>query len=199
MSKDTLSLPIDIFENDIAFNEIYPLKVRILANRHWTPIHITKIAVDFLGSNGGKVLDIGSGVGKFCLAGAYFSPNIEFTGVEQRQYLVEHALRAQRTLGLQNVSFIHGNFTQLNLRDYDHFYFFNSFYENIDDLDRIDQKIEYSEALFEYYVRYLYMALQQMPKGTKVATFHAFHGEIPIGYDLVGSHHNGDLNFWIKN
>ena len=37
-----------------------------------------------------------------------------------------------------------------------------------------------------------------MPKGTKVATYHSFHGEIPVGYEMVESYQNDDLNFWIK-
>jgi len=32
-------------------------------------------------------LDIGSGVGKFCLAGAYYKPSASFFGVEQRKDL----------------------------------------------------------------------------------------------------------------
>jgi SAM-dependent methyltransferase len=184
--------------SDADFNELYPFSMRMLARRHWTPIHIAKLAVSFLGNEKIKVLDVGSGVGKFCLTGAHYAPNIEFIGVEQRQYLIKHALKAQRTLGIGNVSFINANFTQLDLREFDHFYFFNSFYENIDDLDRIDDRIEYSEALYEYYVRYLYKGLQQMPAGTKVVTYHSLEEEIPRDYYLVESHSNEDLKFWIK-
>ena len=186
------------FKSDPNFNEIYPLKIRMLSSRHWTPIHIAKLAVGFLGGEGGKILDIGSGVGKFCLAGAYFAPEVQFYGIEQREHLIRRAIKAQRTLGLPNVSFIHGNFTQLNLQEFNHFYFFNSFYENIDHLDRIDEDIDYSEALYEYYVGYLYNGLQQMPKGTKIVTYHSFHQEIPRGYEIVESHQNADLSFWIK-
>lgn len=125
-------------------------------------------------------------------------PMLNFFGIEQRAYLIQRALKAQKTLDLQNVSFIHGNFTQLNLKEFDHFYFFNAFYENIDDLDRIDEDIDYSESLYEYYVRYLHKGLQQMPEGTKLVTYHSFRREIPIGYEIVESHQNGDLIFWIK-
>jgi len=184
--------------SDIAFNALYPLNVRMLSNRHWTPIHIAQLAVDFLAKDGGKILDIGSGVGKFCLAGAHFAPTAQFFGVEQRDYLIKHAESAQKTLDLSNVSFIHKNFTQLNLREFDHFYFFNSFYENVDSLDRIDEGIDYSRALFDYYVAYLRNGLEQMPQGTKLATFHSFHGEVPAGYEMVASHQSGDLIFWIK-
>lgn len=192
-------VPADsFFKSDLNFNEVYPLKMRMLASRHWTPIHIAKLAIEFLAGEGNKILDIGSGVGKFCLAGAYYAPGVQFYGIEQRAGLIRHAIRAQRTLDIQNVSFIHGNFTQLDLREFDHFYFYNSFFENVDNSDRIDDEIECSEALFEYYVAYLFRALQQMPTGTKIVTYHTFHGEIPLGYEIVESHQNGQLNFWKK-
>ena len=198
MRERTSVLTENFFESDTSFNALYPLNMRMLADRHWTNINVVKLAVDFLGSAGGKILDIGSGVGKFCLAGARYAPNAQFIGIEQREYLVRYAQYAQKKLDVQNVSFIRGNFTQLDLQEFDHFYFFNSFYENLDDLDRIDEDIDYSEALYEYYVRYLYNGLQQMPKGTKLVTYHSLHREVPRGYEIVESHQNNDLVFWIK-
>ncbi len=187
------------FNDDAAFNALYPAAMRKLAVRHWTPVHIAKMAVGFLAAGGGgRILDIGSGIGKFCLAGAHYAPHASFTGIEQRQHLVAHALKAQQELGLENVSFIHGNFTELNLKAYDHFYFFNSFFENIDSSSRIDDKVDCSEVMFEYYLRSLYAGLEQMPTGTRVATYHAFRGEIPLSYEMVALHHGGDLAFWVK-
>ncbi len=198
MSEYAQASVSNFFKSDINFNDVYPLNIRRLSIRHWTPIHIAKLAAGFLADEGSKILDVGSGVGKFCLAGAYYAPDVQFFGVEQRESLVRRAVWAQRTLAIENVSFIHGNFTQLNLKEFNHFYFYNSFYENIDDIDRIDDEIDYSEALYEYYVRYLYNGFQQMPKGTKIVTYHSFQQEIPKGYEMVESHQNGDLIFWVK-
>jgi hypothetical protein len=131
------------------------------------------------------------------LAGACCALDAHFVGVEQRKYLIDHALKAKRSLGIHNVTFINANFTQLNLREFDHFYFFNSFEENIEYSDKIDDSIGYSSSLYQYYTRYLYVGLHRMPKGTKIATYHYF-GEMPKDYDLVESYANGDLNCWIK-
>ena len=185
-------------KSDTHFNELYPPEMQMLARRHWTPLHIAELATTFLASDGGRILDIGSGVGKYCLAAAYQAPDAHFFGIEQRKYLIGHALRAQKKLGVRNVSFINGNFTQLNLNEFDHFYFFNSFYENIDDLDRIDDSIAYSESLYEYYILYLYKGLEQMPRGTKIVTYHSFEEEIPPGYRLMDTMSDGDLKFWLK-
>lgn len=198
MNEHTGTKKNKYMESDASFDDLYPRYIRNMATVHWTPLHITKLSVDFLANNGGKILDIGSGVGKFCLAGAYYAPDTEFYGIEQRKYLIDHALEAQQKLGIDNnVSFINANFTQLDLREFDHFYFYNSFQENIEGYDKIDESIEYSNALYEYYVVYLFNRLQQMPKGTRIVTYHFFY-EMPKEFDLVESRANGDLNFWIK-
>lgn len=188
------------YHDDEAFNTLYPTSIRMLAKRHWTPLHITRKAIDFFGSSQeNRILDIGSGVGKFCLAAAAFAPNSHFFGIEQRNPLVEHALGARKLLGLKNVSFLEGNFTKIDMKRYDHFYFFNSFHENIDDSDRIDEEISYSPSLYEYYIRHLHNGLRSMPSGTKIVTYHTLWEEIPKEYRLMATHENGALNFWMKH
>jgi SAM-dependent methyltransferase len=199
MNGESLISVNHYIESDGQFNELYPHSIQLMAKRHWTPLHIAKLATDFLAENqGAKILDIGSGAGKFCLAGALYNPGVKFYGVEQRKYLIDHAAHAQKRLGVKNVSFIEGNFTQLDLKQFDHFYFFNSFFENLDDFDRIDEMIHYSEGLYEYYVRYLHTGLKGMPAGTKIVTYHSLMEEIPREYSLLETLENGELSFWIK-
>jgi SAM-dependent methyltransferase len=187
-------------KTDAGFNSIYPPSMQALARQHWTPLHVVKLATEFLtsGPPSAKILDIGSGAGKFCLAGACFAPEHYFYGIEQREYVFAEAVKAQKKIGVSNVSFRHGNFTQMDLRRFDHFYFFNSFYENIHDEGRMDENIDYSESLYSYYVRYLHSGLQSMPAGTKIVTYHSLYEEIPLSYDLVDTLEGGNLNFWIK-
>lgn len=104
------------FENDDTFHQLYTKKIQLLAKKHWTPIEVARIAAEFLVSEKNeKILDIGSGAGKFCLVAGHYKPNAFFYGVEQRKSLIEVAENAQIKLGLDNVFFIEGNFTQLNL------------------------------------------------------------------------------------
>ena len=187
------------FSSDNRFNTLYPEPIRLLASRHWTPLNVARKASFFLAAEKGvRILDIGSGVGKFCLSAAYYSPNAHFFGIEQRKDLVGYAQAAANTLDLRNVSFIHGNFTQLNLRNYDHFYFYNSFYENLAGTDKIDERIVYSGELYNYYNRYLYKQLEQMPAGTRLATFYSLEDEVPADYHVVGSEMDNLLKFWVK-
>ena len=187
------------FNGDEGFNELYPASIRLLARRHWTPLHVARKAARFLAAeNNARILDIGSGVGKFCLSAAFYKPAAFYYGVEQRRGLINYAEIARDAIFLQNVSFIHGNFTQLNFKNFDHFYFYNSFYENLTGTDKIDENIEFSAGLYNYYNRYLFKELEKMKAGTRLATFHSLEDEIPPGYLVVGSEMNNLLKFWIK-
>ncbi|HLA59778.1 MAG TPA: methyltransferase domain-containing protein, partial [Puia sp.] len=149
------------FASDDEFNQLYNIDLQYLANRHWTPTTVAKRASAFLAAEpGNKILDIGSGVGKFCLTGAYYHPDAFFFGIEQRKKLVESADYVKCLLELKNASFIHGNFTKLSLNKFDHFYFYNSFYENLDGTAKIDDSIAYSGELYNYYNAYLFKQLE---------------------------------------
>ena len=187
------------FCTDDQFNLLYPFSVRTAARRHWTPLGVARKVSNFLSiESNARILDIGSGVGKFCLAAAYYKPYAFYCGVEQRKSLVYHAETARQILHLENVSFIHGNFTQLDFKNYDHFYFYNAFYENLAGTDKIDDSIAYSGELYNYYNRYLFKQLEQKPAGTRLATFHSLEDEIPQSYHQVGFEFDNLLKFWIK-
>jgi SAM-dependent methyltransferase len=189
----------EFLSDDAAFNDLYPSSIQMQAQRHWTPLKVARLATGFLTDGPpSRILDIGSGAGKFCLSAACFAPAHYFYGVEQRARIYEQAKIVQEKIGVPNVTFLNANFTQLNLRNYDHFYFFNSFYENLNEEGQIDDDIEYSEALYRYYVRYLYSGLQSMPLGTRIVTYHSLYEEIPLSYRLVDTLEEGNLNFWIK-
>lgn len=196
----TYTHPVDHwFRTDSSLNKLYPEPIQLLAARHWTPLHITQLVIPFLATHPGvKVLDIGSGVGKFCMAGAYYKPYASFYGVEQRKDLIAHAEKASHVLGLPNVHFIHSNITELDFSQYHHFYFFNSFYENLMDKEKIDDNITCSTYLFNYYHRQLYRKLNEMPTGTRIATFHCLDNKIPPDYHLVDNKIDMLLKFWIK-
>jgi len=187
------------FHSDEDFNQLYPPSIQAMSRRHWTPLAVARSAAKFLAAEKNvKILDIGSGVGKFCLSAAFYKPSAFYYGIEQRSVLISHAETAREELSLNNVSFIHGNFTQLNFKNFDHFYFYNSFYENLTGTDKIDESIEFSAELYNYYNRYLYKELEKMKAGTRLATFHSLEDEIPPGYLVVGSEMNNLLKFWIK-
>src|SRR6195952_1769110 len=84
------------FESDEQFNQLYPKSIQLLSRRHWTPLGVARQAAMFLGlGKQVRILDIGSGVGKFALAAGFYTPKATYTGVEQRKYLVEQAEMAK--------------------------------------------------------------------------------------------------------
>jgi hypothetical protein len=200
--KLTNKIPLhlkDWFTTDVQLHQLFPEPIRAQARMHWTPLYIIQKAASYLAFNNKvKILDIGSGVGKFCLAGAFYKPTVSFFGVEQRKNLITHAEFARKILRLQNVHFLHRNFTQINLCDYDHFYFYNAFFENLDGTDKIDNEIVYSNELYNYYSIYLYNQLEKMPVGTRIATYCSWGDEIPPCYQVAETHFDNLLKFWIK-
>ncbi len=187
------------FASDTSFDKLYPQSIRLLAHRHWTPLQVARKAAAYLATDkSARILDIGSGVGKFCLAAAHFQPDAQFYGIEQRESLVEYAKQAQQQLQLKNVSFTAGNFTGLKFKAYDHFYFYNSFYENLVGTQKIDDKVDHSRELYELYNFTLYRQLEKMPLGTKLVTFQVVGDDWPKGYHVVGSDMENLLNFLIK-
>lgn len=192
------SLQLDIEIDDHTFNTIYPIRIKKLSERHWTPVKIAKIAADYLASKPNmKVLDIGAGVGKFCLVGAASTKGI-FYGVEQRASLIKIAEKIAKKHHIENVKFIHSNITQINFSDYDAFYFYNAFFENVDTTNPIDKEIDPKIELFYSYSNYVRDQLGKMPKGTRLVTYWSTWEEIPESFDIEYSTCNGILNFWKK-
>jgi SAM-dependent methyltransferase len=187
------------FASDEQFNQVYPLSIQTLAARHWTPLAVARKAAKFLAAETGvRILDIGSGVGKFCLSAAYYKPKAYYYGIEQRKSLTSFAETAREIFRFENVFFTHGNFTQLDFKNFDHFYFYNAFYENLTGSDKIDNSIDYSGELYNYYNRYLFKQLEQKPAGTRVATFYSLEDDLPKAYHEVGSEFDNPLKLWIK-
>ena len=87
------------FSSDEQFDDLYPVSVKSLTSEHWSPLKVARKVADFLAvDNSVRILDIGSGVGKFCLAAAYFKPKAFFYGVEQRKGLVSYAETARKDI-----------------------------------------------------------------------------------------------------
>jgi len=196
MVFELLKLNIDISDND--FNVIYPPKISSLATKHWSSVSVSKLASNFLVDRPGtKVLDIGSGAGKFCMIGATNTKG-HFTGVEQREELVKLSTQLSESYRINNVKFIHANIMSISFADYDAFYFYNSFYENIDVLNRIDDSVRLGVQLYHRYSIHLVEQLASLRVGTRLVTFCSSLSVIPESFQLQDSTHDDFLKFWEK-
>lgn len=195
----THSATDNTFLSDEAFDSLYSLRARQLSAIHWTPIKIAKRAAEHLtGGTGKNILDIGSGVGKFCIVGAHEHPTHIFHGVEQRKTLIDEALIAQKATNTCNANFIHANFNELDTDQFDNFYFYNSFSENLFHYKPIDNLVPSSTEIYEDYVQLFNNLLTEKSPGTRLATFYCPDGYIPPSYKRVGYNSGDTLCLWIK-
>jgi 16S rRNA A1518/A1519 N6-dimethyltransferase RsmA/KsgA/DIM1 with predicted DNA glycosylase/AP lyase activity len=187
------------FENDLNFLSLFSEKIKLANKNHFTPIEVIKKANTFLSQETNtKILDIGSGIGKFCLTAAYLNPSNEYYGIEQREDLHSEAELGKQKLNIVNAHFMHGNIDQLKFKQYNHFYFFNSFHEQLDEADKLDQSISHDANLYYYYNRYFHKQLSNMPSGTKLACFFTLDDEVPSDYLCVAEYFDGKLKCYIK-
>jgi len=183
------------------FDRLLPVCWRRLSIMHWTPVHVARRAAELLVTGPeSRVLDVGSGPGKFCLVGALATLG-HFTGVEQRPYLVEFSRSFARKYAIPRVHFLRANAGDLDWSRYNAFYFYNPFYENLDPDKKIDECVELSLSLYDQYIRMAQERLAEAPSGTRVVTFHGMGGDMPEGYERVLQEFwdIGNLDLWIKN
>jgi hypothetical protein len=191
-------LKLNIAIEDDVFNAIYPEPIRKLAKRHWTPVEVAKQASEFLAKNPGtKVLDLGSGAGKFCFVGAIHTKG-RFTGIEQRVNLVRLSNKIKSAYHIENLEFIQANISGISLSDHEAFYFYNSFHENIDQTAKIDDQVETHPCLYASYSDSLRRKLSLKPVGTRLVTYWSSCNEVPASFHVVYSSFEGKLKFWKK-
>lgn len=186
---------------DTVFDRCYPEWVRRHSRRHWTPVEVARLAAELLVTDDDtRVLDIGSGAGKFCIVGALTTRGT-FSGIEQRADLIEVARAAADHWGAPRASFIHGNITSVDWRAFNAFYLFNPFSEYNEGLSgAIDQSISFSPALSERYIRFTRARLAETPLGTRVATYHGYGGAMPPGFRCIQCEPKGSdfVEIWVK-
>lgn len=186
---------------DSAFDAIYPPEVRELSNRHWTPVGAARRAARMLALDAEtRVLDVGSGVGKFCLVAALTTPG-RFVGIERRGHLVELARSIGAEYGAHRAEYLHGDIAELDWSAFEAFYFFNPFIENIlGRRERIDDTVDLTPRRYNHDTTVTRDRLAEARPGTRVVTYHGPRAIIPSGYDLADYEPWGTdaLELWIK-
>jgi SAM-dependent methyltransferase len=189
---------------DVGFDaSVFPPEFGSLVSRwHWTPLAVARRAAALLANGGSpRILDVGSGVGKFCIAGALTTDAI-FVGIEQRGRLVEAAREAASLCGAQRASFVHANMLEVDFADFDAFYFFNPFLELIDPAPfPIDRRIPLSSLRHREYVAASCSRLGEVKTGTRVVIYGGLGGEMPAGFscELEETCYRDVLTLWIKS
>jgi hypothetical protein len=186
------------FSSDTAFDALFPIYIQELSVLHFTPLEVAITAAHFLAPDeNARVIDIGAGIGKFCMAGSHFTKG-RFTGIEQRQRFVHIGNKVIKRLDIDRVELRYGNFTDIEILGYTGIYFYNSFHENLVFSDALDKKVTFSAELYELYTAHFLKQLNAMPPGTRLATYWLGITEIPGSYQLLKTHFDDKLKLWVK-
>ena len=189
--------------SDPEFDQVYSLHQRWVSSRQWTPVAIAIRAAALLTAGGRKlVLDVGSGVGKFCITGALTTEAL-FMGVEQRPHLVRSARTAAASYGTSRAVFFEGDFSQVDFALFDGFYLFNPFEEHLLNgvVTPIDSTLKLSPSWFRRHLVSLMRKLAEARSGTRVLTYYGHGGPMPPGYRIVLTEPAGanQLILWEKS
>jgi SAM-dependent methyltransferase len=186
---------------DAEFDHAYPRWIRALSASFWTPVRVAvRAAALLVAKPGARVLDVGSGVGKFCIVGAA-ATGATFTGVEHRWRLVSMATRAAGAFGVESARFRCAPFDTLDATSFDGIYLFNPFEENLcDPWERVDDTVLLSRERFARDTVRAECMLASSRVGTRVVTYNGFGSGMPHGFrlDLRERHGRGILELWEK-
>jgi SAM-dependent methyltransferase len=201
MPTDAPVLPSGVLSSDHAFDSLFDEKIQKLSGQHWTPVRIAARAASLLAQAGAtRVLDIGSGIGKFCIVGA-LTTDAEFVGVERRGRLVAIARSAAASLGVSRATFVHANVESFPFHGFNGVYLYNPFYEQIaKHLVQIDGTIERSALVYIHFVRTTLAKLAALAPPAALVTFNGFGGYVPLDFEFLGDEPAGSarLEIWVK-
>ena len=186
--------------SDKEFDSVYGERERAISFRHWTPVTVACRAARLLTEMGAtRILDIGAGVGKFCIVGA-LTTEADYCGVERRGNLVETARSAAERFRAR-AKFVHANIVDFETDPFNGFYVYNPFQEQLayDPLP-IDETIEPSRDLYRSYVASTIAKLSRARAGSAVVTFNGLGGPMPPQYRRVSTenHFDAELVLWVK-
>jgi SAM-dependent methyltransferase len=170
---------------DCVFDSYLPEDLGGLSADQWTPLEVALSAARWLQEFGvHRVLDIGSGPGKFCVAAA-LAGRCELVGLEQNSRFVAVARSLARLFGVQDrVRFIQGVLGDDVLPPADAYYLYNPFAQHL--FAPSDDPGWGASPNYARYRRDVMTAqdvFRRAPPGTLVLTYNGFGGLMPASYE----------------
>ncbi len=189
-----------VLVDDRVFDAIYPLSARVRSTLYWTPVEVAVRAASLLANRAGAtILDIGSGVGKFCIV-ASASAHADVRGIEHRPHLIDIAREAARRVGV-TATFDGGAIDEQDAAAIDGFYLYNPFAENLcSTTEYLDTTVELSASRFSRDVDATVRLLSKARLGARVVTYCGFGGDLPDGFVLALRERcaGNRLELWVK-
>jgi hypothetical protein len=189
--------------DDSAFDRFLPRDLRDVSEQYWTPLRVVKRSAEWLAELRIRtVMDIGSGAGKFCVAGALLT-DARFVGLEHRKSLVEAAHALAKAFGVsRRVTFIHGALGAVATPRAEAYYLYNPFGDYWFDSSRDDSdpEVTFNHRRRKDDVAAVERLVRLSPVGTIVLTYNGFGGRMPECCDLLHREWAlpGPLRLWRK-
>jgi SAM-dependent methyltransferase len=187
---------------DRAFDQFLPASLQPVSEEFWSPLIVARRAAEWFRDAGvGSVVDVGSGAGKFCVAGALCG-SCRFIGLEQRPFLVKSARALARLFDVNDrVQFVQGSLGDVPTPPADAYYFFNPFGDYSVGLHpRAEQDRAAVAERYAHDVAAASQLLRDVPAGTCLLALNGFGGSLPPGYTLIRVDWDvpGGLRLWRK-
>jgi SAM-dependent methyltransferase len=170
---------------DRVFDSYLPEDLRYVSQDQWTPLEVVQTAARWLADAGiRRVIDIGSGPGKFCVAAA-LAGSCELIGLEQDPRLSSVARSLARLFGVQDrVRFVHGALGASALPEADAYYIYNPFAQHLlPPIDGIGCEARPDYERYGVDVMLAQDVFRRAPVGTLVLTYNGFGGLMPASYE----------------
>ncbi len=170
---------------DRAFDRFLPEDLGDLSADQWTPLEVALSVASWLRELGvRRVVDIGSGPGKFCVAAA-LAGDCELLGLEQNPRLVAVARSLAQLFRVQDrVRFVHGNLGDSELPPADAYYLYNPFAQHLfAPGDELGWGVASNQERYRRDVMTAQDLFRRAPTGTVVLTYNGFGGLMPASYE----------------
>ena len=180
---------IDGSLDDDGFDALLPKRWRFASEVYWSPVEVAVHAARWFEASGARrVLDVGSGPGKFCVVAALCTA-LEMSGIEERRKLYDVALELAELLGVSARARFHwGRIDDAQLAGFDGYYLYNPFGENLHaEQNRLDTRVELGPSRYEADVACVERCLEAASVGARLAVYHGFVGKVPDSWELVSA------------
>jgi predicted RNA methylase len=171
--------------DDASFDAFIPVHERAVSVEYWTPLRVAARAAEWFSQFGARlVVDVGSGVGKFCVAAALCG-RFECIGLEHRPRFVAAARRLAEVFEVADrVRFVQSSDSPWPPADA--YYLYNPFAENVCAReDQLDTSVELTPARYQREIARAEQFFARAPAGTLVVTYNGFGGRVPDSYRQV--------------
>ena len=188
---------------DDAFDRFLLPELREVSDRYWTPLPVVRRVASWLrDAEVRTVVDIGSGAGKFCIAGALLT-RCRFIGLEQRASLVASARGLAEIFRVDDrVTFVNGRCGATTTPKGNAYYFFNPFGPYSFSSERFaDPDVASTQETYRADIAAATEFLSRAPRGTSVITYNGFGGRMPSTYERIDIDTSlpGALAWWRKH